>query len=92
MGRRLLQILLKALPTTYPRVRVFTETTEVTSTVLAKQNRLAFIIIIIISSSSSSSSSSVILLLRLLLLVKAKIFNQLTRSLGNDCFTVLQCF
>ena len=90
MGRRLLQILLKALPTTYPRVRVFTETTEVTSTVLAKQNRLAFIIIIIIS--SSSSSSVILLLLRLLLLVKAKIFNQLTRSLGNDCFTVLQCF
>lgn len=35
-------------PPTYPRVRVLTETTEVTSTVLAKQNRLAFIIIIII--------------------------------------------
>jgi len=33
---------------TYPRVRVFTETTEVTSTVLVKQNRLAFFIIIII--------------------------------------------
>ena len=91
MGRHLLQILLKALPTTYPRVRVFTETTEVTSTVLAKQNRLAFIIIIIIII-SSSSSSVILLLLRLLLLVKAKIFNQLTRSLGNDCFTVLQCF
>ena len=87
--------------TTYPRVRVFTETTEVTSTVLAKQNRLAFIIIIIISSSSSSSSVILLLLLlllllslllRLLLLVKAKIFNQLTRSLGNDCFIALLSF
>ena len=35
-------------PPTYPRVGVFIETTEVTSTVLPKQNRLAIIIIIII--------------------------------------------